>query len=243
MYRFITHSLRFEDFEETLRSVTPVWLSQGYTRAAIRAAKQRVISSTSLHPTRPPDMFPCSFHRCPTCPYANFTNVFNNFHTSLSYPILFHLSCDSSSVIYVIECSSCNKRYVGQTRRALRERIREHLRNINTTTSHSSPLYEHFRNACAPHNFTFFAISRHQNHRTRLAKEAAWIVALRTVHPVGLNTVTESESQPTNLILPFSRCAVRAADAIRRWCDVPMRVTYSRSRNVREQITKPGRSQ
>ena len=236
IYRFATHSSRYEAFEETLRIVTPVWRAQGYTRAAIRAALQRVLFNTGLHPTRPPGMFPCNSSRCPTCPYANFIDVFSSFTNSLTYPIFYHLSCDSSCVVYVIECSSCGKRYVGQTRRTLRERIREHLRYINNSAS-SSPLYEHFTSVCGPHNFSFHAISRHLNHESRLAREAAWIRALNTRHPGGLNAVSESEPQPTNLILPYSHCAVRAANAIRRWCHVPMRVTFSRSRNLREHIS------
>ena len=235
--RFVTHSFHYEDFEDTLRTVTPVWRAQGYTRAHIRRAKRSVLLNTGLGPSRLPGMFPCSSPRCPTCPYATFTDSFNSSNNSLSYPILYHLTCDSHCVIYVIECSSCGLRYFGQTRRSLRERIQQHLRNLRNPTHSSSSLYNHFRSVCTPQNFSFFAVSRHNNERTRLAREAAWIAALGTLHPHGLNSVPESEPQPTNLILQYSRCAMRAANAIRRWCDVPMRASFTRSRNIREHIS------
>ena len=180
-------------------------------------------------------MFPCAFPRCLTCPFANFTDAFSNSSNSLSYPIFHHLTCNSNCVIYIIECSLCGKRYVGQTRGFLRDRILQHLRNIRSF-SNTSVLYSHFR-ACGISNFSFFAISRHLNDQTRLSKEAAWINALQTNFPHGLNSVSESASQPTNLILPFDRCAVQAANAIRAWCHVPLRITYQRSRNLKEHIS------
>lgn len=235
IYRFLTHSSDFDSFSATLKTVTPVWRAQGYPRAAIRRAKKRVMNTTQIFPTREPGMFPCSSPRCLVCPYANFLNVFDDFNNTLSYPILHFLTCESTSVVYVIECSSCGMRYVGQTRRTLRERILEHLRNISSD-SHSR-LYHHFRNVCKTNNFTFFAISRHNNDSTRLAKERAWISALCTLHPRGLNSVPESADQPTNLILPFDRCAVRLANAIRHWTKVPFRVTYTRTQNIGELLS------
>ena len=146
-------------------------------------------------------MFPCGNLLCTTCPYANFINVFTSLTFSLSYPIFYYLTCKSSGVIYIIECSNCGKRYVGQTGQTLHHRIAQHLANIKSHNQ-ASVLCNHFRNECGLHNFSFFAISRHDNEKTRLAKEAAWIDALNTMHPHGLNTVTRSEPQPVNLILP-----------------------------------------
>jgi len=68
-------------------------------------------------------------------------------------------------------------------------------------------LQEHFY-ACGLNNFSFYAIARHVNDKTRLAKEAAWIASLKTLRPGGLNSVAESEPQPTTLVLPYTACAV-----------------------------------
>ena len=99
-YRFLTHSSDFRSFVATMKIVTPVWRAQGYSRAAIRRATKRVMQNTQLFPPREPGMHPCSSSHCPVCPHASFTNVFDDFNNSLSYPILHFLTCESSSVIH-----------------------------------------------------------------------------------------------------------------------------------------------
>ena len=37
------------------------------------------------------------------------------------------------NVMYQIECKNCEANYIGQTKRALKTRIKEHKNNINTT--------------------------------------------------------------------------------------------------------------
>lgn len=234
--RFATHSSLRCDFEKTMTTVVPVWQAQGYTRTRIRHAKSSVLFNTGQLSSWDTGMIPCSKPRCPTCPFANFTNFFKHSTSSLSYPILYRLSCDSSCVVYVIECSFCGMRYVGQTRRSLRERILQHLRSLRGP-SHSSALRDHF-NACGLQNFSFFAVSRHPNDKTRLAKEASWICALHTKHPHGLNSVTQSEPPPTTLVLPYNACATRVARSIKTWCrHLPIRVSYKRSRNLGELLS------
>ena len=235
--RFASHSSSRQDFEASLRVVTPVWRAQGYSRISIRHAKAAVLSSTHQVSSWETGMFPCSKPQCPTCPYANFINIFSDFKSFLSFPIFHNLSCDSSCVIYIIECSSCSKRYVGQTSRTVRTRILQHLSCIRN--SYPSVLYDHFR-VCGIHNFSFYAISRHTNDTTRLSKEASWISTLNTVHPHGLNSVAESLQQPINFVLPYDACSVRLANTIKQWCShvAPVRVSYRRSRNLREHLSR-----
>ena len=236
IFRFASHSSTHSDFVNSLRIVTPIWRAQGYSRVSIRQAKASVLFSTQQLSSWETGMFPCPKPRCLTCPYANFTNVFNDFKSFLSFPILHNLSCNSSCVIYIIECSHCHKRYVGQTSRTLRERILKHLSCIRNSTP--SILYDHFR-SCGLNNFSFYAISRHTNSNTRLSKEASWIATLGTLHPRGLNSVSESAQQPINFVLPYDACSMRLASAVKQWCDhVPLRVSYKRSRNLREHLSR-----
>ena len=236
IFRFASHSSTRSDFNASLRLVTPVWRAQGYSRASIRQAKTAVLLSTQQLSSWNTGMSPCSKPLCPTCPYARFINVFNDSNSFLSFPIFHNLSCDSDHVIYIIECSNCSKRYIGQTARPVRERILQHLSCIRN----SSPavLYEHFR-VCGVHNFSFLPISRHTNCNTRLSKEASWITTLKTMHPNGLNSVTASSPEPLNLVLPFNACAVRLARTIKQWSNqVPVRVSYRRSCNLRERLSR-----
>ena len=43
-----------------------------------------------------------------------------------------NITCNSSNVIYCIECTKCNHRYVGQTKRKIKDRLREHLYGIKS---------------------------------------------------------------------------------------------------------------
>ena len=182
-------------------------------------------------------MFPCSRPHCPTCPFANFINVFNDLNSSVSCSICYNLSCASSSVIYIIECSLCHERYVGQARRSLRDRIKQHLRTLRAP-SHSSLLQDNF-NVCGLTNFSFSAISHHHNDKSRLAKEASWIRTLRTLHSRDLNTVSHSEPEPNTLVLPFRSCAMRVADAVRNWCrQIPVRVSFRRTKSLIEHLSR-----
>ncbi len=237
IFRFASHSSSRESFQKTLQLITPVWRSQGFTRSQIRLARSRVLTNTGQQQLWSTGMFPCGSSSCPSCPFANFTSVFLDLTSSLSFPIFQSLTCLSFNVIYVIECSHCSKRYVGQTSTFLRRRISQHISNVRSL-SHNSVLSQHFRSQCGLSNFSFFAIARYNNQATRLAKEAAWIARLDTLAPKGLNDVTHSEPQPTNLVLPYNALSSRVTSAIRSWLrHHPMRVSYTRSRNLGELLS------
>ena len=54
-----------------------------------------------------------------------------------------HFTCDSSSVIYLLSCSTCNATYVGETGCKLRELLNHHRSNIRNNDD--TPVAEHFR--------------------------------------------------------------------------------------------------
>jgi len=49
----------------------------------------------------------------------------------------------NNNVVYKISCKDCNASYVGQTKRQLRTRIKEHSNNIKSDTSKHSVITEH----------------------------------------------------------------------------------------------------
>ena len=63
--------------------------------------------------------------------------------TGIVYPSKYNISCRSSNVIYCITCKSCGKQYVGQTLRRIKDRIYEHLRDIDQANK-EKPLGLHF---------------------------------------------------------------------------------------------------
>jgi hypothetical protein len=68
----------------------------------------------------------CSDLNCNVCKFANTDKFLNN---SLKIPIAMpcHSTCTSKNCIYILNCKKCNKFYVGETGRTVKERFKEHL--------------------------------------------------------------------------------------------------------------------
>lgn len=72
-------------------------------------------------------MVPCT--RCQICPFVDKTNIFKDALGQGEYVIKDLINCSTMKVIYMITCL-CPKIYIGKTKRTLRIRIGEHLRDI-----------------------------------------------------------------------------------------------------------------
>ena len=86
--------------------------------------------------------FRCNRKRCKTCPFiTEGTTSYTFFSTNEQRQIRHHITCSSSNLIYMIQCSKCNMQYIGETKRHLSDRFGEHRRAIEKaipTTSHES---------------------------------------------------------------------------------------------------------
>ena len=99
-------------------------------------------------------------------------------------------NCKSKNVVYLITCSQCQTRYVGQTRQPVSRCMNSHRLDINNFTdpAFSSLVAAHFYgNNHSIQNFTFMPIDIVKNDMDRLYKETFWIHKLKTVNPNGLN--------------------------------------------------------
>ena len=108
-----------------------------------------------------------------------------------------NVCCNSSNLIYCLTCNTCEK-YVGMTKRKLRQRLYEHLRNI-CQGSVNDPIGRHFSKV--PHNqdpskvrvHVLSFITHPPDSRTalnmRLRFELDWIHRLQTTLPRGLNAM------------------------------------------------------
>ena len=236
--RLASHSSRRDFFDHTVSIVTPVWRSLGYSRAMIRSAKQRVLNRTSQLSLWPTGMFKCGLSCCSVCPLVDSSNTFSLPTKNLCFPIMSRISCSSPNVIYMIKCKACGSTYIGQTRRPLRVRIQQHLRNLRLRHTRA-PLYTHFRDSCGLQAFSFKGIDTQPNGSRRRQRETHWISVLSMRAPLGLNIAT-SHSSPTNFILPYSHCAAQLTSAVRRWCHgyASFQTCYRRSRNLGELLSR-----
>jgi len=82
----------------------------------------------------------------------------------------------NNNVVYKICCRDCDASYVGQTKRQLRTRIREHINNTNSTKSNLSVITEHIRDNLHSFDWNNITILDHEpNYYKRLISEMLYI--------------------------------------------------------------------
>lgn len=138
-------------------------------------------------------MFPCN--RCQVCPFVHRTSIFTDALGTKTFEIRDLINCSTSWVIYVITCP-CPKIYVGKTKRSLKTRIGEHLREITAKGKiPEKPLAKHFSlcHGGSTNGLTVKGIyalklpPRWGDYdRILLQKENRWVYKLRSLIPVGL---------------------------------------------------------
>ena len=88
-------------------------------------------------PPKTPGAFRCNRSRCKTCLFiTEGTTFYTFFSTNEQRQILHHISCSSSNLIYMIQCSRCKVQYIGETKRQLSDRFGEHRRAIEKAITH-----------------------------------------------------------------------------------------------------------
>lgn len=63
-------------------------------------------------------------------PFIEQTKEVTSSRTKKKTPVQGLFNCSTSGVVYVITCNKCDKQYVGQTSRNLKDRIQNHLQYI-----------------------------------------------------------------------------------------------------------------
>ena len=133
---------------------------------------------------------------CLVCPLLNKSGSFYHHKQDTNYHVMKNICCTSSNLVYLIECQTCHMCYIGETKRTVSVRTREHLNDIRKQKFDTSTVARHF--------------SIHQNHLNPLIKisvlqfikmnpeldtttlfrkqeEKKWIARLNTLAPNGLN--------------------------------------------------------
>ena len=81
----------------------------------------------------PPGSFRCNKNNCTTCPYIEDGRTQYTFNsTGQINQIKSHITCETSNVIYMIQCTKCNLQYIGETKRRLKERLRRSIDPLST---------------------------------------------------------------------------------------------------------------
>lgn len=127
----------------------------------------------------------CGRRQCNTCIHTyNGTTIAGpdaTFHVKSSF------SCTTKNVVYCILCINCGKLYLGETKRMLAERFREHLRDI-TKKKTTSPVAQHFNSAGhSIDDIVVCVLRQYENDAQRKEGEMRLIQRLGTLDPKGLN--------------------------------------------------------
>ena len=145
-------------------------------------------------PNAPPLIKTCN-NNCLTCkaldtkPYIRSTSK-STYH---NLKIKNTISCKSRNVLYVITCTRCKVQYVGMTTQPLHNRFSTHMREMfskrppNWVQTH---LYRHFQQKYHnPSDVLVQPVEYVEDRRNLKKRESAWIKALRTIEPCGLNII------------------------------------------------------
>lgn len=95
-----------------------------------------------------------------------------------------------NNIIYKINCNNCTSSYVGQTKRLLKTRIKEHKQHINKDTQQTSVITDHRLNYT--HDFDWehiMILDEEPNYFKRLISEAIHIK--KQIRPLNLQQDTE----------------------------------------------------
>ena len=90
-----------------------------------------------------PGTINCTRKRCKTWPFIHNTDKVTGPKRSIK--ITDRFTCISANVIYCIKCTLCKKIYIGEARRRIGDRFREHLHDVECNDKDASkPVARHF---------------------------------------------------------------------------------------------------
>jgi sulfur relay (sulfurtransferase) complex TusBCD TusD component (DsrE family) len=83
----------------------------------------------------------CGHARCRYCKGIVLANNFKSSATNKEYNNITEMAnCNSKNVIYLITCNTCQMQYVGETGRALKERLNNHRSDIKHAGNYTLPV-------------------------------------------------------------------------------------------------------
>ncbi|KAL8561484.1 hypothetical protein ACOMHN_011166 [Nucella lapillus] len=155
---------------------------------------RNIIMPTSLPPSLDdfPGSFRCSKKKCITCSQHLVESArFTSSQTGEIFTIRHRMSCETTNIVYLLYCDLCqNTQYIGETQNSLKSRFYQHRSNVNKNTGTHVTL--HFnRPSHTLQNIKCLPIEKvySDTKEKRLQREFFWMNKLKTVYPMGLNTL------------------------------------------------------
>ena len=99
---------------------------------------------------------------CVCCSYIKEAKEHRFKNSDTSFKIKSPFNCESSNLLYVINCGGCDEEYIGQTGRLLKERLVLYRQHISSPQYQTSYCEQHLRN-CGKGKFTIFPFFQLKN--------------------------------------------------------------------------------
>ena len=189
---FYTENVRIDESTD--------FFEHGFGRRTVGYGKPKeescIICNLSLIPRS--ELKFCFDPNCLVCSCINHAGFIESTTNGEIFACLSNACCQIRNLIYVIECGECGKQYVGQTQRTLRQRILEHINDINhgCRTFLGRHINSHDNWNFEDPNISIWVLEIvHQlpennsdlSLAMRRTKETQWISKLGTAWPYGLN--------------------------------------------------------
>ena len=169
----------------------------GSDKQIAKLANLRYSASMTQQTDKTSSITHCSNKRCPLHTKFIHSQQVRSRVSRRTYNTHGHITCNTPYVVYLIQCTKCNKQYVGQTQKSLKVRFAKHVQAIRDR-HRPGTLQEHFRhNSCGGiESITIQLLhrvipkaddtpERIENILKRL--ETLWIDRLKCEYPQGLN--------------------------------------------------------
>ena len=148
-----------------------------------------ILVRSKLFSSEIPGTFTCGEPRCKMCDFVTSATTFTG--PTGSFQVRKSFTCTSTGVVYCILCTKCGDLYIGETGRAFKNRIYEHLRDIRAKTI-GKAVAEHFNGPghCIEDVSVAGLFSQSDTEKRRLF-ESTLIKRLGTLSPQGLNRIDD----------------------------------------------------
>ena len=216
-----------EDFDQACSVLFRALRTRGYSSRFLRATKSETLKQLDPVKNSNYGSFQCESRKCKSCPFIETTKAIKDSEGNEVH-LQSRMTCQSASLIYLIECKSCGERYVGESKTSLHERLAGHRSDIKNKKN--TPVAKHFNNGtcnglddlaitplelvpqCHPTDELGLVSIKDIVHR--MEREQFWMKKLKTRDPWGMNKKTELPP-PIPFIIPHSDQAYRVSQKVR----------------------------
>ena len=138
----------------------------------------------------------CQISGCEHCKMLHKKNGYiRSMVTRVTYKVHSQVHCQTTNLVYCLTCPKCHVQYVGETKRTMQVRYKEHIADIKN--NRNKPVSSHFLGS--PHRISDLVPtilesckSKETEEETttfRRLREKYWIYKLRSLNPCGLNVM------------------------------------------------------